>query len=106
MQKYRTYRIKGVAVSQDWIVKNRILIEEATRQDMRDHGFVPTLDLPTDITWEWNQEDNTFAYELGIKGKYVGKRKAKNYLGILAEAGIVLTKDGTKAQLSEELVSA
>ena len=106
MMKYRKYKISGTAVSQDWIVKNRILIKEHTRTDMISKGFVPVLDLPTSLTWEWNQEDNTFSYELEILGKFVGKRKAKQYLGILDDAGIVLTKDGKQVSLSEELVPA
>jgi hypothetical protein len=104
--KYRTYKVSGTAISQDWIVKNRIMIEEHTRDDMRIHGFIPTLDLPTDLKWEWDQDTDTFKYEIGIPGKYVGKSKAKRYIGILNEAGLVLTKDGKQVELAEELVSA
>lgn len=104
--KYRKYKVSGAAVSQEWIVNNRIMIEEYTRDDMRQHGFVPTLDLPTELKWEWNQANDTFKYEIAIYGQFVGKRKAKQYLGILAEAGIVLTKDGTQVSIAEELLPA
>lgn len=103
MNKYRLYKIDGTAVDQDWIVKNRQMIEEYTRDDMREKGFIPVLDVSTNLKWEWDQDNNVFKYRLECFGKYVGKRKAKLYIGILSEQGIVLSADGKSVEIIELL---
>ncbi len=103
--KYRTYKIEGTAVDQDWIVKNRTMIEEYSRDDMRAHGFVPVLDIPTALTWSWDEPKNVFNYTLTCAGQYMGKRKAKLYVGILHEQGIRITVDGKTVEINELLSS-
>jgi hypothetical protein len=105
IMKYRSYKVEGTAIDEVWIVKNRNMVEDHMRDDMRAHGFIPVLDIPTELEWAWDQERNVFTYQLTAFGKHVGKRKAKQYLGILDESGLALTKDGKKVTLASELAS-
>ncbi len=95
---FRPYIVEGVARDEMWIINNRELVESHAHDDMRANGFLPLLDVPSDLHWEFVPETGHFKYKLTIKGKYVGKRKAKLAKGVLSE-GLIISEGGKTVQL-------
>jgi hypothetical protein len=91
--KLRSYFTHGEAKDQEWIVANRELLEGYMRDDMRSHGWLPALDIPTVLTWEYREKTGTFKFSLEHKGVIVGYKKAKKLDGILFSEGIIVGRD-------------
>jgi hypothetical protein len=89
-KKFKTYFVDGVAKDQEWIVAHTEYLEEELHKDMRSKGYIPVLDIPMKVNWEYDEKSGNFKYRLASKGKAVGCKTAKKHLGILSEQGIVL----------------
>jgi hypothetical protein len=101
----KDYYVDGIAKDQDWIVKNREYLEEELHKDMRDKGFIPVLDIPMKVTWEYiskkgDKNEGKFKFRMTAKGHGVGCRKAKKFLGILSEEGIMFGINGESVELA------
>lgn len=97
--KFNDYYVEGVAVDQEWIVAHREYLEEELHKDMRSKGFIPVLDIPMNVTWEYDDKTGHFKYKLAAKGKGVGKKRSVKYLGILSDSGIMLSIDAAEAEV-------
>lgn len=89
-QKFKTYFVDGIAKDQEWIIEHSQYLEEELHKDMRSKGYIPVLDIPMKVNWEFDEKSGHFKYRLASKGKAVGCKTAKKYLGILSEEGIML----------------
>lgn len=96
----KDYYVDGVAKDQDWIVKHREYLEEELHKDMRNRGFIPVLDIPMKVNWSYDKDSGHFKYRLTAKGAGVGVRKAKRFLGILSEEGIMFGINGESVELA------
>jgi len=95
--KYSDYYVDGIAKDQVWIVNHREMLEHYTHQDMRDHGYIPVLDIDPVITWEYDKKTGNFRYRIQVKGQRVGKKNSITKLGILSKEGVVLDLDVKEA---------
>lgn len=96
----KSYYVDGEARDQEWIIDHREELEEGMRQDMRNHGWIPVLDIPINLTWEYNAEKNTFKFRMECKGKRVGRKKSMKAMGIMSQEGIEIRNDGEKLTLA------
>lgn len=49
---------------------------------MRNSGYVTRLDIAPDFTLQYNEDTESFSFELSIYGIYVGKRKSEWIFGV------------------------
>lgn len=97
--KLSDYYVDGVAKDQEWIIKNHEYLEEELHNYMRQNGYIPVLDQPMKVTWEFDAETGNFKYRLAAKGQGVGRKKSQKYLGILSEERILLDINVEEASL-------
>lgn len=90
--KIKKYTTNGTAVDQDWITRNRDMIENYIHDDMRANGFVPVLDLHSELFWSLNA-NGSFDYTINVRGVWVGKRKSSDYVGYMSEDGVLLSSE-------------
>lgn len=55
-------------------------------QDMRSQGYVPLLDLDVQFWLDYNQEQDTYNFEIVLYGVYVGKKKSYQYEGFSGQS--------------------
>lgn len=101
--KFSDYFVDGVAKDQMWIIEHREYLQEELHKDMREKGFIPVLDIDMTVSWSYDEETGHFKYRLGAKGQGVGRKKAKNFLGILSQEGIVLDAKAQQARVLAEI---
>lgn len=97
------YSLVGEAKDSEWVVKNRHILEQYMMEEMREHGFIPVLDMNTDIEMSYKPETETFDYKIICKGYQVGRAKALRYAGVLVSQGIVIAQDGETVALINAL---
>lgn len=91
--KIKSYYVDGEAKDQEWIIANRKLLESSLHDDMREHGWMPVLDSAVNIVWDYVAERNIFKFRMEAKGVRVGRKKASENLGLLAQEGIIVGLD-------------
>lgn len=96
-RKLRDYFVDGEARNQEWIISNREMVEAYTRDEMKEHGFVPVVGEDSKLTWQYDQDKDTFRYRIAIKALWVGKVKAKDYFGVVD--GVLLDSKMEQAEL-------
>lgn len=96
----KSYYVDGTAVDQDWIVRNHDLLQDELREDMRRHGYIPVVDQPMNVTWEYVKEKDVFKFRMENKGLKAGRKKALKSKGIMLDEGIVIGSDGDKVNVS------
>lgn len=84
-----TYIVKGKTLDNVWVYKNYKLLEECSKDEMRQHGYVPALDVEPDI--QVYMDGDHFDYTMTIYGVYKGLF-AVNYEGYIAEWDILVDK--------------
>lgn len=80
-KKLKSFGIQGQIHDDSAIPRLRIEHERLIMTDMRDQGYVPILDLDTQFHLEYDEEDNTYEFEMIVYGIFVGKRKSYLYEG-------------------------
>lgn len=99
--KFRNFVTTGEAQDQEWIINNQLLLETYIHDEMREKGFIPVLDIDTDVRWWYNKESETFNFRLSIKGLKIGKRQAKKYLGVHSKQGVLVDLEHNPTPLVE-----
>lgn len=79
----KNFHVKGEAADQETVLRLRKQIEDHLEDEMREKGYVPSLDITPEIYWSYNEETEKFNYVIVKYGAFVGKRKAKKMLGLL-----------------------
>ena len=80
-RKIHDFKISG-EVSETSIFGHREKVEKLIDMQMRDNGYVPHLDLDTQYFLQFNHEKNTYDFDIISFGVYVGKKKAKEIVGL------------------------
>jgi hypothetical protein len=96
--------VDGVAVDQEWIVKNRQMLESYLADEMRNAGCVPIGDKSTELYWNYDKDTNLFNYR--IVGYGYKLPDANKYLCIMIRDGVVYTIDGKAKLLTEVALNA
>ncbi len=91
-RKIREFIIDGVAIDGETIIRLRPLVEEAAIQELRQRGYVPVIDKETELTWEYDKENNRFNYWVKLYMVYIGKKKAYEILGMIGSRPIFIEK--------------
>lgn len=71
----------GTAVDQEAIIRIRPELESHLIDEMRGKGYVPILDITPELFWEFKNPN--FKFAVIIYGTFVGKKKAKEIMGLL-----------------------
>lgn len=80
-KKIKDFTLSGEALDGETIIRLRKELEERLIESMREEGYVPVIDLLPQLYWEYN--GSTFDYEILIYGKYVGKKRSQEVMGVL-----------------------
>lgn len=84
-RKIKNFHIDGVAKDQETIIRLRGELEGRIIEDMRNLGYVPSLDITPEMFWVYQKDEDppNFKYVIIVYGAYVGKKKSKEILGLL-----------------------
>jgi hypothetical protein len=82
-RKIKDFVTEGEAADGETIIRIRDEIEEVMMEDMRTKGYVPVIDLLPQLYWGYDKDTEHFNFSIIIYGTYVGKRKAREIMGIL-----------------------
>jgi hypothetical protein len=93
MAEFKSFYIDGTAADQAWITSHRKELEDGMFEYMRDNGWIPVLDIPVKLFWEYDESTTYFKYRMEAKGKQVGKKSSKDKLGILSKEGILVANE-------------
>jgi len=93
----KAFLIGGVIKDDASIGKSRLMYERTLLQQMRDRGYVPVLDLEPQFSIKYNENKDTYSFNLEMFGVYVGKKKAQEIEGF---SGQQFYKRNTKQVLS------
>lgn len=92
-RKIKNFTVEGVAVDGEAILRIRKQVEDTIIEDMRKSGYVPVIDLLPQLYWSYEHDKNEFSYSITVFGVYVGKKKAREILGILDDRPIKMEKE-------------
>lgn len=98
-KKLDNYYVTGTARDHEWIINNREMFEESLRDEMRATGYIPVLDLPINITWEYDAKFLCH-FKAHAKGLKVGRRRSMNTLGYMSKEGFIVDREAKQAVLT------
>lgn len=96
--KLSNYYVTGTAKDHEWIIDHREYFESAMRDEMRQKGYIPALDIPVNITWEYDK-DFLCHFKAQAKGLRVGRTRSKNVMGYMSREGFIVGKDAEAVAL-------
>ena len=79
-RQIKKYSIEGIT-EEHRLVKTREDMIRVLEMQAQDDGCLPHLEVSPVYTVLYNEEDETFSFELSIYAVYVGRRKAQEYEG-------------------------
>lgn len=85
-KQVKSFGVSGQISDDSAIPRLRQEYQRLTEQNMRDQGYVPVLDLEPLFYIEYNHENDYYEFELVMYSMYVGKRKAKEYIGFSGQS--------------------
>lgn len=85
-KKLKSFGMQGDIDDDSNIPRLRFEYERLIESDMRDQGYVPILDLDTQFSLSYNEEYDTYKFDIILYGLYVGKKKAHLYEGFSGQA--------------------
>lgn len=77
----KRFSLDGEITSDRFISAREALLNDVD-SEMRDEGYVPVLDLIPQFTRQYNEESETFKFEISIYGVYVGEDKSWQVSGM------------------------
>lgn len=92
--KLRSYEITGTVHDNGWLYRNRELLEDHMREDMKYNNVLPVLDLPITLACAFEEEKNMFSFELVSWGYEVPD--AKGWSGVIIKDWIAVSEDAKK----------
>jgi hypothetical protein len=90
--KLSNYYLTGTSKDHEWIIDHRELLEGYIRDEMRENGYIPALDIPMNFVWEYDKEFSC-SYKVTAKGLKVGRKRSREAMGYMHEEGFILSKD-------------
>jgi len=82
------YTVTGTTIDNVWVYKNFTLLERCAKDEMRQHGYVPALDIEPKIVVSYNDKGH-FEYTMTLYGVYKGLF-AKDYEGYISEWNVYI----------------
>lgn len=76
-RKIRYFSVHGKAIDVETVYRLKATIVDMLVADMRNKGYVPTLDHKPDCITGYNERQETFDYEIKVGGIYVGPRRSR-----------------------------
>lgn len=78
----KRFILEGQSKDSGVLAASRLEYERHLSINMQEEGYVPVLDLAPFLRIEYDVERDVFNWVLTVQGVYVGKRRAKELLGI------------------------
>ena len=80
-KKLKSFGMQGEIHDDAAIPRLRAEYERLIESDMREQGYVPILDLDTQFSLLYNEEQDTYEFDIVVYGVFVGKKKSHMYEG-------------------------
>lgn len=80
-KKLKSFGLSGQIHDDSAIPRLRLEHERLIKDDMRDQGYVPILDLETQFFLEYKEQEDYYEFDMIVYGIYVGKKKSFMYEG-------------------------
>jgi len=85
-RKIHDFWFNGIIKDDSKFQSSRENYERLLVQQMRDKGYVPVLDMMPQFNVKYNEEKNHYNFNLVMYGIYLGKSKAKLYIGFSGQS--------------------
>ena len=99
-KKVHRFGYKGWVGDESLIPTARSTWEKSLDDEMRYQGYIPLLDLGSQLFTSYDAPHNRFDVTVIIQGVYVGKRKAWELLGVEGTTLIPASSQSTKPKKS------
>jgi hypothetical protein len=80
-KKLKSFGMQGQIHDDSAIPRLRKQYENLIESDMRSQGYIPILDLDIQFSLDYDEPNDTYAFEIVVYGVYVGKKKSYLYEG-------------------------
>lgn len=82
-EEIKKFHLEGVFGGSANQVQFKQGVEHWLETDMREHGYVPVLDMDTQYSRQYDVEKDEFKFQLSIYGTYVGRDEAWGISGVM-----------------------
>lgn len=80
-KKLKSFGMQGEIHDDAAIPRLRAEYERLIESDMREQGYVPILDLDTQFSLLYYEDQDTYEFDIVVYGVFVGKKKSHMYEG-------------------------
>lgn len=80
-KKLKSFGMNGQIHDDSAIPRLRKQYEHMIEEDMRTQGYVPILDLDIQFSLDYDENNDTYNFDIVLYGIYVGKKKSYLYEG-------------------------
>ena len=80
-KKLKSFGMQGQIHDDSAIPRLRKEYERLIEDDMREQGYVPILDLETQFSLLYDEQNDIYEFDIVVYGIYVGKKKSHLYEG-------------------------
>lgn len=80
-KKLKSFGMQGEIHDDAAIPRLRAEYERLIESDMREQGYVPILDLDTQFSLLYYEDQDTYEFDIVVYGVFVGKKKSYMYEG-------------------------
>jgi hypothetical protein len=96
----KKFQLDGVILNDSyiWGLKNEYIALLGIQ--MRNTGFVPRLDIPTEFSIEYNKDNDSYRFDLAVYGVYVGERGCEWIFAIDQDGPIPIPQSRSKRSSS------
>lgn len=101
MAKTSNFYVNGEAADHEWILANQEMVEREVWIEMRRKGFIPAVDIPSTVSWDYDHKRGVCKYKMVDKGIKVGRKRSleKPDSGYISKEGIVIFNHNSKAEV-------
>jgi hypothetical protein len=99
-KRVHRFGYSGWVGDESLIPSTRLTWEKHLDDEMRENGYIPILDLGSQLFTSYDAPQNRFDVTVVIQGIYVGKRKAWELLGVEGTTLIPASSQSTKPKRS------
>lgn len=85
-KKLKSFGMQGQIHDDSAIPRLRKQYENLIEDDMRIQGYVPILDLDIQFSLSYDEQNDTYDFDIVIYGVYVGKKKSFLYEGFSGQS--------------------
>jgi hypothetical protein len=96
----RRFHLDGVILNDSYIWKLKNEYITLLGIQMRNTGYVPRLDIPTEFSIEYNKDNDSYKFNLAVYGVYVGERECEWIFAVDQEGPIPIPQSRLKKSSS------